>query len=124
MSEEGENSSSSGDNHTDDQKTKVNKECNAFCVRNNYKVALTFPRLAEEYCFQVVNSVILIQKTGWTSSESESSSDEENPLTIMSESDAEVDEALDEKRGTAPLKLTVRNVRSLLKVSRVSTENL
>ena len=75
-------------------------------------------------CFQVVNSVILIQKTGWTSSESESSSDEENPLTIMSESDAEVDEALDEKRGTAPLKLTVRNVRSLLKVSRVSTENL
>ena len=66
----------------------------------------------------------MIQKTGWTSSESESSSDEENPLTIMSESDAEVDEALDEKRGTAPLKLTVRNVRSLLKVSRVSTENL
>ena len=35
----------------------------------------------------------------------------------MSESDAEVDDALDEKRGTAPLKLTVRNVRSLLKVS-------
>ena len=34
----------------------------------------------------------------------------------MSESETEVDEVLDEKRSIAPMKFTVKNMRSLLKV--------
>ena len=68
-----------------------------------------FPRKPAE------GNVFFLQKSGWTSTESESSSEDENGLTILSENE-EDDETLAKKRSSAPFNFTVKNVRSLLKV--------